>query len=196
VSICRGFDIERPRTSAGFSGRQSKADKPLIQAGSGLNLATGNGSVRAKPNPFIIMKPIVFCRTSLLSLLLATSTAFAGDLETLAGKWTVKKTDEEGQAITQTVEIKKNKLTFTISRADGKISLYATGDIKLEKLGPFNVMKVTNLEAGTSASDLSSENDDRSVIYQLGEDTWTVAMNFDKERDEKPALDVYKKASK
>jgi uncharacterized protein (TIGR03067 family) len=142
------------------------------------------------------MKPIVFFRTSLLSLLLATSTAFAGDLETLAGKWTVKKTDEEGQAITQTVEIKKNKLTFTISRADGKISLYATGDIKLEKLGPFNVMKVTNLEAGTSASDLSSENDDRAVIYQLGEDTWTVAMNFDKERDEKPALDVYKKASK
>lgn len=142
------------------------------------------------------MKPIVFFRTSLLSLLLAASSAVAGDLETLAGKWTVKKTNEEGQAITQTVEIKKNKLTFTISRADGKISLYATGDIKLEKLGPFNVMKITNLEAGASASELSSENDDRAVIYQLGDDTWTVAMNFDKERDEKPALDVYKKAAK
>lgn len=161
-----------------------------------MNLASGDGSVRPKPNPSIIMNQIVFFRAGLLSLLLATSTAVAGDLETLAGKWTVNKTNEEGQAIVQTVEIKKNKLTFTISRADGKISLYATGDIKLEKLGPFSVMKITNLEAGASASDLSSVDDDRVLIYQLGDDTWTVATNLEKERGEKAALDVYKKAAK
>ena len=142
------------------------------------------------------MNSILFIRAGIVSLLLAVSSAVADDLETLAGKWTVNKTNDQGLAYTQTIEIKKNKMTLSIAAADGQVRLYATGDIKLEKLGAFSMMKITNLEAGASASDLKPVDDDRSLVYQLSDDTWTVASNFDKERQQKPALDVYKKASK
>lgn len=142
------------------------------------------------------MNAILFIRTGVFALLLAASSAVAGDLESLAGKWSVNKTNEQGQAYTQTVEIKKNKLTFWIAGGDGQIRFYATGDIKLEKLGAFSAMKITNLEAGPSASELKPADEDRSLIYQLGDDTWTVASNFDQEREQKPVLDVYKKAAK
>ena len=141
------------------------------------------------------MNSILFIRAGIVSLLLAVSSAVAGDLETLAGKWTVNKTNDQGLAYTQTIEIKKNKMTLSIAAADGQVRLYATGDIKLETLGTFSVMKITNLEAGASASDLKPVDDDRSLVYQLSDDTWTVVSNFDKERQQKPALDVYKKAS-
>lgn len=142
------------------------------------------------------MNSILFIRAGIVSLLLAVSSAVAGDLESLAGKWTVNKTNDQGLAYTQTIEIKKNKMTLSIAAADGQVRLYATGDIKLEKLGTFNVMKITSLEAGASASELKPVDDDRSLVYQLSDDTWTVVSNFDKERQQKPALDVYKKVSK
>lgn len=142
------------------------------------------------------MKAIVLLRAGIFALLLAASSAVAGDLESLAGKWSVNKTNDQGQAYTQTIEIKKDKLTFWIAGADGQVQLYAKGDIRVEKLGPFNSMKITNLEAGASASELKPVDDERSLIYQLGDDTWTVASNFDKEREQKPVIDIYKKAAK
>ena len=137
----------------------------------------------------------LFCAGT-LALLLMTSNAVADDLEKLAGKWSVNKTNEQGQSYTQTIEIKKDKLTFRIAGGDSAAHLYAIGDIKLEKLGPFNVMKVTNIKAGQSESDTNPVDDDRTLIYQLADNTWTVASNFDKERDRKPAIDVYKRADK
>jgi hypothetical protein len=133
----------------------------------------------------------------LLTLALFTSTSvLANDLERLAGKWSVNKTSDEGQKFTQVIEIKKDKLTFKILGEDKAVRLYAEGTIKLEKLGPFSVMKVTDIKGGQSENDLSPVDDDRTLIYQLGYDTWTVASNFDKERDQRPSVDVYKKADK
>ena len=67
----------------------------------------------------------------------------------------------------------------------------------MEKSGPFNVAKFTDIKAGSSESDISEIDDDHISIYVLGENTWTVAANFDKERDDqKPSLDVYTKAAK
>ena len=66
-----------------------------------------------------------------------------------------------------------------------------------EKSGPFNVVKFTDIKAGSSESDVSAIDDDHVSIYVLGDNTWTVAANFDKERDDqKPSLDLYTKAAK
>ncbi len=129
-------------------------------------------------------------------LLATSSLAQADDLEKIAGKWTVNRTNEQGQAFTQTIEIKKDKLTFKVTGGDGATRLFAAGDIKLEKCGVFNVMKVTNLKAGESESETSPIEDDRTLIYQIGYNTWTLASNFDKEREEDPRIDVYKKVAK
>jgi len=134
--------------------------------------------------------------TSLTVLFLAGSLARADDLEKMAGKWSTNRTNEQGQAVTQTIEIKKDKLTFKIIGSDGVMRLFAAGDVKLEKCGVFSVMKVTNIRAGETEADANPVDEDRTLIYQLGYDTWTIASNFDKEREQEPRVDVYKKAAK
>jgi hypothetical protein len=121
--------------------------------------------------------------------------ACADDLDALAGKWTAQVTNEEGQRYTQHMEIKKNKFTFKIVAGD-ETRLYAEGDVKLDKAGPFKTISFTKIKAGQSASDANEIDDTFTSIYTMGDDgAFLVAMNFDKERDNmKPRLDVYKKA--
>jgi hypothetical protein len=124
-------------------------------------------------------------------------TAFADDLAKLEGKWSVKKTNPEGQSFTQTLEIKKDTFKFKIIRGTDEVAIYAEGKLKLEKSGPFNVVKFTDIKAGSSESDTSAIDDDHVSIYVLGDNTWTVAANFDKDRDDqKPSLDAYTKPAK
>lgn len=119
--------------------------------------------------------------------------AFAGDLESLSGKWSVKKVNDQGQNITQTMEIKKDKFVFEILTSDQSVVLHAEGDIKLEKLGPFSSARFYHIRAGSSASNLDDIDDAYVSIYTLDGDNWTMATNFDKQRDgQKPALDVYR----
>jgi hypothetical protein len=118
----------------------------------------------------------------------------ADDLEALAGKWSVKKVNNQGQDFTQTIAIKKDKFIFQILGAEDRVALYAEGDLKLDKLGPFNAAHFVNIRAGGSASDLQDVDDQYVSIYRLEGDTWTMASSFDKERDQqKPSLDVYRR---
>lgn len=124
--------------------------------------------------------------------LLSTVRALGDDLESLSGKWVAKKTIQ-GQAITQTIEIKKDKLTLEVKNSDGKTVLYAEAKIKLETLGSFKTMKAFDIKAGESSSETESVDGSRTSIYQLSGGTWTMASNFDEIRDEKPTVDVYNK---
>ena len=75
--------------------------------------------------------------------------------------------------------------------------MYAEGDVKVDKAGPFKTVVFSNIKAGQSSSDSSPIDDTYTSIYKMGDDgTWLVVMNFDKDRDEqqKPALDAYRKA--
>ena len=123
-------------------------------------------------------------------------TGLADDMAKLEGKWSVKKT-RDGQSYTQTLEIKKDTFKFKIIRGDNEVAIYAEGKLKLEKSGPFNVVKFTDIKAGASESDTAAIDDDHVSIYVLGDNTWTVAANFDKDRDDqKPSLDLYTKEAK
>jgi hypothetical protein len=118
----------------------------------------------------------------------------ADDLSSLSGKWTTKKTNEQGQSYTQTLEIKKDKFVFQIIGADDSVVLYAEGDVKLEKLGPFSSAKFYHIKGGQSASNMQDVDDDYVSVYVLDEDTWTLSSNFDKQREnQKPGVDVYKR---
>ena len=122
---------------------------------------------------------------------------FADDLSKLEGKWSIKKTNREGQAYTQTLEIKKDKFKFRVVGGDDQTQLYAEGDIKLSKLGAFNAIKFFNIKGGTSADSLEPVDDDRDAIYMLDGNSWTLASNFDKPRDDqKPTADTYTRSSK
>jgi hypothetical protein len=141
------------------------------------------------------MKKLLACMFAVSAFaVISTFTAAADDLESLGGKWSLKKKSPDGQAITQLIEIKKDKFTFEIKGSDDKTVLYAQGSIKLEKLGAFNSIKFFNIKAGESASQTDSVDEERQSIYQLGDGTLTVASNFDAARAEKPSVDVYTKA--
>jgi hypothetical protein len=144
-------------------------------------------------NPNTFMKST--CSGILLAAtLLAGFTVHADDSDSLRGKWVAKKTNEEGQKFTQSIEVKKDKFTFQVQDGDNNLLLYAEGSVKFDKSGPFNSARFFNIRGGSSATDLNDVDDERTVIYLIDGDTWTVAANFDKERDQKPSVDVYHRA--
>ncbi len=139
------------------------------------------------------MKPSLLCFSCTASLLCA-ATLVADDAGLLAGKWSVKKVNDEGQKYTQTIEIKPdNKFVFQILGEDNQTAFVAQGDFKLENLGPFKAARFFHIKAGAVGSDLNDLDDEYESVYALGEDTWTLASNFDKVREQKPALDVYQR---
>jgi uncharacterized protein (TIGR03067 family) len=136
------------------------------------------------------MKKLLF--SICLASLFCSRAALADDLDTLSGKWSVKKVNDQGQNITQTIEIKKDKFVFQIMTADDSVVLYAEGDFKLEKFGPFSAARFSKIRGGSSASNLDDVDDVYVSIYTLDGDNWTMASNFDKQRDgQKPGVDVY-----
>jgi len=123
--------------------------------------------------------------------------AFGDDMEALTGKWSVQKTNEDGQRYTQQIEIKKDKFTFKITDKDGDTMIYAEGKAKLDKAGPFNTISFTDIQAGQSSAQLDAIDDTYTSIYKLEGDTWLLVMNFDKDHGEqfKPTLDVMRKVA-
>jgi hypothetical protein len=134
---------------------------------------------------------------SLFALLALASTSMAAEspaLSKLQGKWSGKRTTSDGQEATATLEIKGDKLTFQAFNADTELRFVAKGTVKAEMLGPFHVMKLTDIEGGRSANELEAVNDNRSIVYVLRDDTLTLASNFDKDREnEKPRVEVYQR---
>ena len=119
-------------------------------------------------------------------------------METLAGKWSCQKTNEDGQKYIQQIEIKTNKFIFKITDKDGDTMIYAEGKAKLDKAGPFKTINFTDIQAGQSSTQLDPIDDTFTSIYTLdGDSAWLLVMNFDKERGEqfKPSLDVMRKVA-
>jgi hypothetical protein len=117
----------------------------------------------------------------------------ADEAQRLAGKWSVKKVNEQGQNFTQTIEVKQDKFVFEILTPEGDPALHAEGDLKLEKLGPFDSARFSHIRAGRSSSDLNDVDDEYTCIYTLDSDTWIMASNFDRDRGQKPSLDAYQR---
>jgi hypothetical protein len=139
------------------------------------------------------MKPML-AGILLAAFLLGPSCVSADDLSSLSGKWLVKKTNDQGQNFTQTIEVKKDKFVFQIIGADDKVVIYAEGDLKLDKLGPFSSAKFFHIRGGPSAGNTEEVDDEYVSVYVLDEDTWTLSSNFDKQREnQKPGVDVYKR---
>jgi len=74
------------------------------------------------------MKPIL-AGLLLAAFLCSSSSSSADDLTSLSGKWSIKKTNDQGQSFTQTIEIKKDKFVFQIIGADDNMVIYAEGDL-------------------------------------------------------------------
>jgi hypothetical protein len=136
------------------------------------------------------MKALPYALWLMSALVLARPLA-ADEAQRLAGKWSVKKVNDQGQSVTQTIEVKQDKFVFQVLGNDGEVRLHAEGDLKLEKLGPFDSARFMHIRGGSSPSDLNDVDDEYTCIYTLDSDTWNLVSNFDKEREQKPSLDAY-----
>lgn len=138
----------------------------------------------------------------ILTVLLIASaisfTASAADtgLDKLQGKWETKKTSDDGQKISQTVELKKDKMLFKIYDSNGSTVFAATADVKAQKAGAFNTFTITNIKAGQDEDSLEPAEGERAYVYMLGYNTLTIVSNVDEEREQPPTIDVYNKVSK
>ncbi|HEV2394660.1 MAG TPA: hypothetical protein VG146_20100 [Verrucomicrobiae bacterium] len=135
-----------------------------------------------------------FQLTLLLALGLWATQLQADDAALLSGKWLVKKVNDQGETYRQTIQVKKDKFVFEILGADDHLVLHAEGDLKLEKLGPFSSVRFIHIRAGNSLSTLDDVDDEYACVYKLDGDTWNLASNFDKDREnQKPVVDVYQR---
>jgi uncharacterized protein (TIGR03067 family) len=141
------------------------------------------------------MKKLLQFTPPALVFLFFIATSFATPLEDLAGTWTYTHSGDDGQ-VTQTLEIKKDKFTFRITGKDHQTIFYARGDVKVATAETLNTVAFVNIEGGSSADDLNPVNDDRHCVYLLDGDTLSLALDFDKKRDQNPRVEAYTKKEK
>lgn len=134
---------------------------------------------------------------ALISFLLYSSTflsvaADSPELTKLQGTWNAKVTSDEGKEVHHVLEIKGDKLTFKLLSANHELRIFAKGSVRTERLGAFNVLQISDLQAGASEDQTDAINDDRSTIYSLDDGNFILASNFDKQRDgQKPTATTY-----
>ena len=137
---------------------------------------------------------------TLFSILVASAFSCAvlaadSELDRLQGKWETTRTTEEGQKVTQTIELKKDKMTFKIIDSSGATAFAATATIKPVKAGAFSTFTISDIKAGRDEDSLEDADGERSYVYLFASETLTIISNIDEERERPPLLDVYKKVA-
>ena len=120
----------------------------------------------------------------------------AGGLDDLRGGWSEVITNENNKVFTQTLDFEKDKFIFKIIDADKKTVLFAKGEVKVETRLSLNIVSFVHIEAGETASDVSPVEDDRHCVYFLDDDKLSIAIDFDKDRQKAPRVEVYAKVKK
>jgi hypothetical protein len=137
------------------------------------------------------------CSLALVALLAPTAILAAGSgLDDLQGKWSGKRTNNEGRVFSQQMEFAQDKLTFELRNEDGELRFVAKAKVKTAKAGPLNTFTLFDIEGGRSNDNLERVDDERTSVFTVREGKLIVASNFDRERDnERPNVDVYTRAA-
>jgi hypothetical protein len=74
--------------------------------------------------------------------------ADSSSLDALQGAWSSKRTNQEGQVVSQMLEFKQDRMTFKMTGPDNEMRFFAKGAVAVQKLGPFQTLKITGIQAG------------------------------------------------
>src|SRR5260370_37786594 len=141
VTVLRSFRLDTLRPPAAQPGPVQCVVTKFVYASLFINMVLPLCKAEEYSNRNITIHKNQSMKLLLLYLsfpvsLLAPSALLADDAELLAGKWSVNKT-EQGQKITQPIEIKKDKFTFEILN-DGQPPFHPKGHVKFANLAPFS----------------------------------------------------------
>ncbi|HAV65576.1 MAG TPA: hypothetical protein DCY13_24770 [Verrucomicrobiales bacterium] len=126
-------------------------------------------------------------------LLLSPLCTLADDLGTLAGKWTMTRKNSEGQTVIHKLQFKENKFTFRAMSEGGSTILYAEGDAKVVTTAGVKLVSLTNIKAGASDTEIESTEEVYAAPFRVSGSTCYLASGLDREREEAPRMDVYRK---
>jgi len=129
---------------------------------------------------------LVFSALCLSLTAISVAAAESSGVDALLGAWSGKRTNQEGQVVSQVLEFKKDSMTFKITGADGQLQFFAKGAVSVQKLGPFQALKITDIKAGRSEEAAEGVDDERMSVFTVNNDTLTIASNFDKVRASQP----------
>jgi hypothetical protein len=147
-----------------------------------------SGSMKTPHNFPLVLSTFGLCFSAAASVTAADSPG----LDALQGTWSTKRTNQEGVVISQTLEFKQDRMTFKMTGPDGELRFFAKGVTAVQKLGPFQTLRMTGLQAGRSEDSAESVEDERTSVFVLDGDTLTLASNFDKARSgQPPRADTY-----
>ena len=91
----------------------------------------------------------------------------ASDVDLLQGKWVLTKTNQQGQVDSQVLDIEKDQLRFQIVGADSKPRIISKGTIKTSKAGPFDLLSITDIRAGSSQDELQPVEETLTFVYMI-----------------------------
>ncbi len=128
-----------------------------------------------------------------LLVLTSSSLALADDYSDLAGKWSMKRKTADGQEVVQKVSFKEKKFTFRLQAADGTLRLYAEGEAQVQSAGNIKVLLLKNIKGGQSESETQSIDEEFHAAFRVSGTTLFLTSNLDKERNESPRLDEYRR---
>src|SRR6185503_14763435 len=102
---------------------------------------------------------------STLCLSFTVASVFAADsssLDALQGSWSTKRTNQEGQVVSQMLEFKQDRMTFKMTGPGTEMRFFAKGAVAVQKLGPFQTLKITDIKAGRSEDAAEAVDDERT----------------------------------
>jgi len=130
--------------------------------------------------------PFALSTLSVSLSVVSITAAESSGVDALLGSWSGKRTNQDGQVVSQLLEFKKDSMTFKITGADGELQFFAKGTVAVQKFGPFQAVKITEIRAGQSEDSTEAVDDERMSVFVVNGDTLTLASNFDKVRANQP----------
>ena len=122
----------------------------------------------------------------------ATEQPVEPGIDELQGDWSLESTARNGQPNKKVLSIDHDRLAVSVLESDGQMHCVSRGDVRLERLGPFHILRVlVSEEAPPSVSKIRPQ-PPRVWVYQLAGETLTVASNFEETAgDRHPAAETY-----
>ena len=113
-------------------------------------------------------------------------------LSELQGTWSGESAGVNGQACKKLIEVARDKLALSIVGLDGKARVVCRGDVRLEELGPFRILKVFDSPAGASAASAERPELAETWIYRIAGQRLVLASNLEASADGREStIEVY-----
>jgi hypothetical protein len=107
----------------------------------------------------------------------------APGLAELQGTWSHEATGVNGQSCRKVIEVARDRLALSIVGSDGQARVVCRGDVRLEELGPFKVLKVLDSQANASVVSTGRSGSPQAWIYRVSGQRLVLASNLEASAD-------------